>query len=304
MMNTEPFDEVNIQQSGRTAIPSIAMSVVLLVLGVGIGFTAAGVLVAVSTAMQVMQGASALTDLIQKIALLLGTGLLIVPPWIYVRHTKKSFRATFRFHRISAGTLFATLVLIIGLIIVTDSLDRWMAPVINNFLDRTLGQLSPELRSERVIEQMMKQFKFTSVFSAGLLLLAAVIGAGFCEEMLLRGLFQNALETRLRAFHAILLSSAVFALIHLNPWGGLQIFFIAVALGVVAWRTNSIIPTIIMHGLNNLVFIIMANMDETALGWYATKESVHAPVILIGVILLLAGLVMIFRLNKPAARNA
>jgi membrane protease YdiL (CAAX protease family) len=200
----------------------------------------------------------------------------------------------FRFNRVSWLTVLSAVIFALGLVVVTDTIDRWIAPSINQFLDDTIGSLSPELRSERILEQIMLQLKFTNILSTTLLLFAAVVGAAYCEEMLIRGMFQRALENRFRAVWAILISSAVFALIHINPWGGIQIFIIAIALGVIAWKTNSIVPTIIVHGLNNFIVILFNNLSEEQLLWYGTKSEVHTHISVIGTGFFILGLWMLF----------
>ncbi len=269
-------------------------TVLVLIIGVALGFMVASVFSLTATLLKTGMPDSALPDILIKTGMLLGTVSFVIPAWIFVKKLNLSPIPAFRFHPVSWTTVIAALIFSVGMVIVTDTIDRWIAPSINQFLDDTIGALSPELRSERILEEMMRQFKFTNIFSTALLLLAAVVGAAYCEEMLIRGIFQRALENRMRAAWAILISSAVFALIHINPWGGIQIFIIALALGVIAWKTNSIVPTIIIHGLNNFIVILFNNMDESSLLWYGTKTEVHAHISAIGLLLFIAGLAILF----------
>jgi membrane protease YdiL (CAAX protease family) len=81
---------------------------------------------------------------------------------------------------------------------------------------------------------------------------AASIVAGICEETGMRGYLQRPLEGPYRSAAAIAISTAVFAVIHLNqPWASTLmpcIVLAGVLLGVLAFASQSLIPGIIGHG--------------------------------------------------------
>ncbi len=292
------MDLNQINQTPQTQVRTGA-AVIILIVGVSLGFLVASLFSLTGMALKLDTPGSAMADIILKTGLLLGTVSFVIPAWFWMKKCGIPLTAGFRFNRVSWLTVFSAVLFAIGLVIVTDTLDRWIAPSINRFLDETIGTLSPELKSERILEQMMLQFKFTNIVSTTLLLLAAVAGAAYCEEMLIRGMFQKTLENRMKALWAILISSAVFAMIHINPWGGIQIFIIALALGIIAWKTDSIVPTIIIHGLNNFIVILFNNLSEEQLLWYGTKTEVHLHVSLAGTILFVVGLWLLFYFKKP-----
>lgn len=268
---------------------------VLLIVGVSLGFLVATIFSITGMLMRTGMSDSVIPDIILKTGLLAGTISFVIPAWFWLKKSGISLTSAFRFNRVSWITVLAAVIFALGLVIITDTIDRWIAPSINQFLDNTIGVLSPELKSERILEQLMAQFRFTNIFSTALLLFAAVVGAAYCEEMIIRGLFQQAFEQRLRAVWAILISSAVFSLIHINPWGGIQIFIIAIALGVIAWKTDSIVPTIIIHGLNNFIVILFNNIPEDQLVWYGTKTEVHGHISITGAVLFIIGLWLLFK---------
>lgn len=108
---------------------------------------------------------------------------------------------------------------------------------------------------------------------------AVVLVAPIVEESLFRGLLQGALESRMRAWLAIILAAVPFALLH-GP--GPAVFFLlwSLPVGWVAWRTKSIRPAIIVHAVNNLVGAIgllavgsvdqgSLEPDEGGVAWFA-----------------------------------
>lgn len=234
-------------------------------------------------------------NIIMKFGLLIGTVCFVVPAWWYAGKENKSIRSVFRFNAVSSHTLIFTVVLSLGLIVVTDTIDKWIAPMINSYLDSTIGVLSPELMSDRILEKMKEEFKIGGWLDGTLLILAAVFAAGICEEMLIRGMFQGALEKRMHAAYAVVVSSLVFSFIHINPWGGIQIFVIAVFLGLIAWRTGSIVPTIIMHALNNFIVIVFNNLEPETLSWYGDEHHIEPVMIGAGILFSMIGIIGLWK---------
>lgn len=88
------------------------------------------------------------------------------------------------------------------------------------------------------------------------LTIGAIIPA-LSEETLFRGLYQRSLEEDLKPFLAIIITSMVFAIVHLNPISIIPLFAIGLFLGVVAYGTKSLLVPIILHFLNNAIAVII-----------------------------------------------
>jgi hypothetical protein len=91
------------------------------------------------------------------------------------------------------------------------------------------------------------------VWAAWVVLTAGSIIAGICEETGFRGYMQAPLEKKYGPFTAILITSVMFTLVHISHSWALpilpHIFFASILLGILAWKTNSIIPGIIGHSI-------------------------------------------------------
>ena len=96
-----------------------------------------------------------------------------------------------------------------------------------------------------------------------------------------RGFLQVSLERRGDITRAVILSSISWTIIHINPYWAIQIFITGIILGFLAWRTNSVFPSIIVHATNNFVSLVAINIDlEGSLDWYQLGEHV-SPIIII-----------------------
>ncbi len=149
----------------------------------------------------------------------------------------------------------------------------------------------------------------TTIVQAVLFFLALAVITPLCEESLWRGYIQRAYEPY-GPLASVLLVSLFFAIWHLRLQGLLPIIPISLALGYLAWRSNSLVPGILAHFANNgltaLVAILtgLGLVSATALGMVILVAAV------IGVPLALIGL-FLFRLwtksesdfePKPAAQ--
>jgi membrane protease YdiL (CAAX protease family) len=89
------------------------------------------------------------------------------------------------------------------------------------------------------------------------LVIASALVAGVCEETGFRGYLQVPMEKKYGALLGISFSSLLFMLVHLSKaWaGGIvpQIFLAGVLLGILAYKTGSLVPGIIAHVLLDII---------------------------------------------------
>lgn len=86
---------------------------------------------------------------------------------------------------------------------------------------------------------------------------AIAIAAPVVEELLFRGLLQNALTKYVPVWGAIILSSFLFALVHLQPYAIPGLMSLSIAFGYLYHRTGSLRTNIILHMANNAFALVM-----------------------------------------------
>jgi membrane protease YdiL (CAAX protease family) len=89
------------------------------------------------------------------------------------------------------------------------------------------------------------------------LFLSIVVAAPLLEEIFFRGVILEGLLKNYSPAKAIIWSAAIFAIAHLNPWQGVGAFLLGLIIGWVYWKSNSIIPGMVIHFVNNLVAYLM-----------------------------------------------
>lgn len=132
-----------------------------------------------------------------------------------------------------------------------------------------------------------------------------VIAAPILEELIFRGIILDGLLKRYSPMKSILISSLIFGIVHMNPWQFIGAMILGSFLGWIYYKTKSIIPSIIMHSVNNLVgFLSIAilgkeNIDTSLV--QLAGGAVNATLIIVGSIVIFLG--SIYLLQKQFAKE-
>ena len=93
-----------------------------------------------------------------------------------------------------------------------------------------------------------------------IILISVSIFAPFFEEWLCRGIILRGLLKKVKPGWAIVISAAIFGLIHGNLWQAIPAFIIGVILGYVYYKTGSLKLTMLMHCVNNTLSVIVSRI--------------------------------------------
>lgn len=235
------------------------------------------VMILMLTAGTTLQGADALWGLI-------GTEILVIllPALIFLWIKKLPLAATLRFNW--PGFRLALLGIVIG--IGTWLLDSWLGVVSTVIFGYTIN-LTPD-------------FLPTTPLKTAVLLAALVISAPICEEILFRGVIQRAYENR--PWMAVVLGGLLFALFHMTLSGLGPLIPIALVLGFLAWRSQSLIPGILAHFANNLMAALVVITSTQGINLPVSLPS--APAAVVGLVLAGVGLWLFIRLTSPVVQPA
>ncbi len=116
-----------------------------------------------------------------------------------------------------------------------------------------------------------------------LMIISTSIVAPIFEEVIYRGIILEQLNRRYGAIKAIIISSLLFGLMHLNLHQGINGFFLGIVLGFIYIKTNSLLLSMFLHFANNSLVIMSAFIPFIDL----SSEKFHLVQLLCGAILLL-----------------
>tara|TARA_B100001559_G_scaffold181843_1_gene152122 strand:- start:1518 stop:2309 length:792 start_codon:yes stop_codon:yes gene_type:complete len=184
----------------------------------------------------------------------LGQGVIILPPIYYLNFKKLSIINSLRIKRVSFNVIIYSILFSIGIIILFDALDR------------IIHQIVP---TPDYIIDLGKIMQPDSTLGLIFLFLAVVIMAPIGEEIVFRGFLQKFLEEYWKDItRAVLITSLFFAMIHFNPYWTIQIYLLGIILGFLSWKTKSVIPSVILHSINNGVAFIFTVSDNYNFNFY------------------------------------
>lgn len=106
---------------------------------------------------------------------------------------------------------------------------------------------------EAMYNQLTKTLINLADDKVGLLVLTTLF-APLLEEILFRGIIQKGMMNNgVRPLTAIVLSAFFFGLFHLNPWQFVGAFLLGLVLGLVYYKTDSLLMPILLHAFNNFI---------------------------------------------------
>ena len=210
------------------------------------------------------------------ISFFIGQGVILIPPIYFLTVKKQPIYESLRIRAVSLSTIKNTLIFSTGILILFDTLDK----IIRRFIT------TPDY-----IIDLGEIMRPDSALGYIFLFLAVVIIAPIGEEIVFRGFLQKFLEKYWRdTTRAILVTSLFFAMIHFNPFWTIQIYLLGIILGFLAWKTRSVIPSILLHIVNNGAAFILANIDEKTMPSYLWKDQVAPFFIFLAIFLIYKGL--------------
>jgi membrane protease YdiL (CAAX protease family) len=131
----------------------------------------------------------------------------------------------------------------------------------------------------RPIEDWLGPESGKSLTTSGTLAIGLLGGSllvPFSEELVFRGVLARSLSTRWSAMAAIALSALAFMLYHCNPYQLTPIFVFGAIAAFLTLRSGSIVPSIVMHALNNgKIALELAGIPAPFLRWTVDHHQLY-----------------------------
>jgi hypothetical protein len=185
-----------------------------------------------------------------------------LPPYVYARWTNRSFSSYYTLHRLPGwGAAILGALFMVSMYPLLVFLQSQMQQIpLDPALDAKIKAIHAQ--SEAVMQLFMR---FESV--TDFLFIVAMVGglAGLVEELFFRGfVLQGIFRWTRKPAGAIVLSSLLFAIVHIDFYNILPIILIALALGYLYYRSGMLWLNILMHAFYNSLQVI---------GFYLFKQG-------------------------------
>lgn len=221
------------------------------------------------------------------IEILLVEAFIIVPAVVFIKLRGYSLRHIFRFNPIDRNQLYITIVIGLSLIFALNFIENWIQSL-------PYPDWYYEVKST-FESDIVEMFKIDTFYKFIVLFLSVVVFAAVCEEMFFRGFIQQSFENRLPPGLAIFWTALLFSILH--PLSFLPILLLAVIIGIISWRSNSIIPTIIIHALNNGISLYALNTSEEIQADPSMGIDIPLSVFIISIVVLIVSMRYYFQVT-------
>lgn len=188
-------------------------------------------------------------DLVQGVVLFI---VIVVAIAIFLRHRGIAFCQQFGVRRI--GFLRATFTAA-GLILAALPLVAGAGAVMQKFL-------GPDAKPQEIVQFFLEAARNSDRSTVVATLLLGAVIAPMAEEFIFRGYIYGVLKRYLGMAAGLLLNAALFAAIHFNVTSLPSLFLLAVCFTVAYEMTGSILVSMCMHAMFNL--IMFAGMIHSA----------------------------------------
>lgn len=171
---------------------------------------------------------------------------------------------------VSIPVIFISIVVLIALIIITEPISL----------------LIPMPDSVKAYFEKMIQPNILSFISVA-------VAAPILEEILFRGIILEGFLRNYSPQKAIIWSAVLFGVFHLNPWQAIGAIIFGLFFGWLYWKTNSLIPGIILHFVNNFAaFILTFGIDKNIETFYQliNNWAIYSIVFISSITILIVGL--------------
>jgi sodium transport system permease protein len=169
--------------------------------------------------------------------------------WLYARGRGQTVAEVIRLRAPSGTAMGGALLIGLSAWLVVGLVAEWILPAPKAVVDSLRHAIAPTDGGRGTL----------------LTLLLMAVTPAICEEALFRGPILRGLTTRFSPAVAAILTGLLFGIFHADPWRLLPTAVLGVALSGIALASDSIVPAMAAHFVNNACLIILArlNADDT-----------------------------------------
>jgi membrane protease YdiL (CAAX protease family)/ABC-type Na+ efflux pump permease subunit len=234
----------------------------------------------------------------------------MVFPWLIAKHQNSDIKTAFGLNFPRPIFLLAGLLLGISL----WPIMMYLITVWHDGYGLIVGEDARDAWSERLVEATKGQVERVRQVSPVVIAVCLSIVPAICEEWFFRGMLLKSLLKNGKVWKSILISAALFGAFHTLSNSVIAVdrliptALIGIMLGYLAYKSNSIIPGIILHALNNAFVVFLAYYQPrfSELSWFPGEDD-PVPMSWVGagfvVALIGTGLIMVARKQNDIAES-
>ena len=226
-------------------------------------------------------------------------------PWVVARHQNTDVKSGFGLKMPKPIYLVAAVLLGLSLWTIVMSLTAgW-----HSAYGYLFGAEAQAEWRHRLVEVASGQFERIGQISPWIILLCFSIVPAVCEEWFFRGMLFRSLLKANSVWKAVLISALVFGIFHTLGNSAIAIdrlvptTLVGIMLGYLAYKSDSILPGIVLHCFHNAIVIFLAYFEPQlrAFSWFPGKDDpIPLQWVLVGCLVAAVGVALIYLSKRPA----
>ncbi len=169
------------------------------------------------------------------------------------------------------------------------------------------GEAASSSRHETLVKLSEQQVVKFRQLSPAIIALCFSLLPAFCEEWFFRGMLLRSLAKEWKPWTAILTTAALFGVFHILSNSAISLdrflptMLIGILLGYIAWKSNSIWPSFVLHSIHNatVVFLGYFQPQLSKLDWFPQEaERIPPSWGLISIVVASIGIALIVKARK------
>ena len=231
----------------------------------------------------------------------------LVLPWIVAKHQSTLIRPGFGLNRPRLIFIVAGILLGISMWPLVMSLTEGWHEVYGFIF----GSEKQDEWHDRLVETTAAQVDRIRMVSPWIIAVAFSIVPAICEEWFFRGMLLRSLLKSKSVVKAVLISALIFGSFHVLSNSVIALdrlipsTLIGIMLGYLAYKSNSIVPGIILHSLNNAFVIFLAYYQPqlSEQSWFpADDQSIPRMWVVIGFVVAAIGAGLVWKARLPESK--
>jgi membrane protease YdiL (CAAX protease family)/ABC-type transport system involved in multi-copper enzyme maturation permease subunit len=184
----------------------------------------------------------------------------------------------------------------------------WLTTVWHELYGVIAGAEARDAWNDQLVELTKQMAGRIQAVPSWVVLTCLAIAPAVCEEFFFRGMLQRSLLKNVKAWQAIAISAIVFGAFHTISSSVIAVdrfiptTLVGLILGYVAYKSNSLLPGVLLHAIHNACVSFLAHFQETLVkqSWFPQNETIPWHWVAAGAVAAAIGLALIIAGKRPA----
>lgn len=186
----------------------------------------------------------------------------------------------------------------------------WLTTVWHDLYGVLAGAEARDAWNDQLVELTKQMATKIQSVPSWVVLVCLALAPAVCEEFFFRGMLQRSLLINMKPWQAIVLSAVVFGAFHTISSSVIAVdrfiptTLVGLILGYIAYKSDSLLPSILLHAIHNACVSFLAHFQETLSkqSWFPQDESIPWQWVAGGALVAAIGMALVVLAKRPSGQ--